>query len=1178
MGFFTVLIVGFIMAGAALALSELLRPKPPQERLRPAGLGDFQFPTAEEGRPVPTIWGTVKTKGPNVLWYGDLRQKPIKQTVKTGLFSSDEIIKGYRYFVGIQFGLCRGQIDAVKRVWIGDTEVASGSVQDGTFEIDKPRLFGGNDFGNGGVSGTMRIISGTESQTANTYLSSFQSPTPAYRGTSQAVWEGGYFGNSTSIKPVAFEVARFPNQLGLTGGKEIVNSNDANPAAVLYEILTDDDWGFGFPALDIDVSNFQTAGDTLYTEGNGFSFILDNFREATDVLNELQRQIDGIVYLDQSTGKFKINLARGGYDIDTVPQIDSTNIVEVRNFTRGTWEQTSNQVRINFSDRVLDYKNTFAQDHDLANQLIQAGELITVTESFPGVKDKTLAKNIAARQIKTLALPLAQASIVVDRSLWELVPGDVVAWTDSVLGFTKLAMRVKRIDFGDLINGRIELELTEDVFEFATGSFGDPDDTRWTAPTQSVAAIPAAEQTIFEAPYAFTRRDQTLPGVIDRIWAGGRAQTGSEVSLRLYQRNHPTTPAGSYTLSGEIFDFLFIGELRTAVSAGAANPGTVSVDPDPDALADIRDAFTASPAKTDIGQNLVNLIKIGDEFMAVTSVTDQTTYVDLNSTYRGLLDTVPADHAINDPVFLVFVAGGLSFDTIPQTNVVDVQLRGTSRTDEVTEGAATTVQIQMANRARRPYPPAELLLNGTRFDDPVDYDDLKAGGSTLDDRGVEVDFNRKDFRNLDEVQSTENDAADIISDFPAANTHQSRVELLGGSMATGLISAWRLEEASGTRSDNVGTADLTDNNGVTQTTGPANLGNAARFTRADTEYLSSADASLDMGDETFTIAMWVRLRTGTLNLNQGGMGKWHSTGSNLREYGLFYVGGGTQRWRMGVQDSGGTTAVISAPSAPTAEQWHLVIGWHDPVANLVYIQFDNGTVQSIAHSTGVNTLTAQDFEIGRTNLNTIDQHLDGDVAFAAVWDRLLTEEERALLWNAGAGQQDPFEEGLLLAFDWADQNSVHFSRTKILEQTGGEKPTGLEVLVKSRHTFEETVYEAIQNLDWPFDLDTSTLDNDDNLGNLDDSEISPVYTAPDTGTYTFNIGTALSTGDVEARINGGSWTQVIAATNSTGTLVGVTASDTIEVQHLQTGGGTNSTFLEVVPPTSTAGAYAILVY
>ena len=165
-----------VMAVGAMVLSELLKPKPKIENARPAGLGDFKFPTAEEGRPIPIVFGTVKQEGPNVVWYGDFRQAAIKKTMKTGMFSKKSYVTGYRYYFGAQCGLCLGQIDAVRRVWVGDTEVWSGTVQDGTIDINLPELLGGDDFGSGGMVGTFRVHSGSTTQAVNSYLGTFQTP------------------------------------------------------------------------------------------------------------------------------------------------------------------------------------------------------------------------------------------------------------------------------------------------------------------------------------------------------------------------------------------------------------------------------------------------------------------------------------------------------------------------------------------------------------------------------------------------------------------------------------------------------------------------------------------------------------------------------------------------------------------------------------------------------------------------------------------------------------------------------------------------------------------------------------------------------------------------------------------------------------------------------------------
>jgi hypothetical protein len=61
----------------AALVSVALAPKSPAPK--PAELSDLDAPTAEEGRPIPVIFGAVLLRGANVVWYGDLEAEPIKK-------------------------------------------------------------------------------------------------------------------------------------------------------------------------------------------------------------------------------------------------------------------------------------------------------------------------------------------------------------------------------------------------------------------------------------------------------------------------------------------------------------------------------------------------------------------------------------------------------------------------------------------------------------------------------------------------------------------------------------------------------------------------------------------------------------------------------------------------------------------------------------------------------------------------------------------------------------------------------------------------------------------------------------------------------------------------------------------------------------------------------------------
>ena len=75
MGLVILAIIALVLMVIATILAMVLQPVPPPPHA--AGLSDFQAPTAEAGRPVPVIFGTVMLKAPNVVWYGDLFTDPI---------------------------------------------------------------------------------------------------------------------------------------------------------------------------------------------------------------------------------------------------------------------------------------------------------------------------------------------------------------------------------------------------------------------------------------------------------------------------------------------------------------------------------------------------------------------------------------------------------------------------------------------------------------------------------------------------------------------------------------------------------------------------------------------------------------------------------------------------------------------------------------------------------------------------------------------------------------------------------------------------------------------------------------------------------------------------------------------------------------------------------------------
>lgn len=69
-----------VAAVALVALSLILMPKP--KAPKPDIAKDLDDPTAEAGKPIPVVFGTITVKGLNCLWFGD--KSMVTYKVKAG--------------------------------------------------------------------------------------------------------------------------------------------------------------------------------------------------------------------------------------------------------------------------------------------------------------------------------------------------------------------------------------------------------------------------------------------------------------------------------------------------------------------------------------------------------------------------------------------------------------------------------------------------------------------------------------------------------------------------------------------------------------------------------------------------------------------------------------------------------------------------------------------------------------------------------------------------------------------------------------------------------------------------------------------------------------------------------------------------------------------------------------
>ena len=220
---------------------------------------------------------------------------------------------------------------------------------------------------------------------------------------------------------------------------------------------------------------------------------------------------------------------------------------------------------------------------------------------------------------------------------------------------------------------------------------------------------------------------------------------------------------------------------------------------------------------------------------------------------------------------------------------------------------------------------------------------------------------------------------------------------------------WPLNEASGTRVDDVGSNDLTDTNTVASAAGV--FGNAADFEAGNSESLDSASTSdLQTGDVDFLWRAWVKLEsvpTFPVLLRKG------NAGNAAREYVLFYDHVSSRlTWEVCSAGSTATQVLANTAGALSTGTWYLVHAWHDSVNNQIGVSA-NGVTDTAAHSDGVRSSTGA-FNLGAgTDQSIYWDGLIDDVVLLKGY--LLSAAERAQDYQGGGG----------VAFArWSDTNGL----------------------------------------------------------------------------------------------------------------------------------------------------------
>ena len=211
---------------------------------------------------------------------------------------------------------------------------------------------------------------------------------------------------------------------------------------------------------------------------------------------------------------------------------------------------------------------------------------------------------------------------------------------------------------------------------------------------------------------------------------------------------------------------------------------------------------------------------------------------------------------------------------------------------------------------------------------------------------------------------------------------------------TNLVSWWGLDETSGTRADSYAANHL-DSSNTGSDTGKQGL--AAHFT--PNQYLSSADtAGLSMGDMDFTLGGWVNLNT--LSGLRTILAKGSNSGANKDYEYILEYDNSTGKFYFGIGN--GTTYGEVVNTTPAQYTWYFLTAWYNSTTDMMYLQVNNGSPSGVSYSQGSFDSTYP-LSVGRLG-GYHGGYMNGLVDEVFLYKRVLTDGERAWLYNAGNGR------------------------------------------------------------------------------------------------------------------------------------------------------------------------------
>lgn len=257
-----------------------------------------------------------------------------------------------------------------------------------------------------------------------------------------------------------------------------------NPANCLLDYLRSTRYGCGIPNEKIDVDSFKIAAEKFDQNIDYSSTQRGKAMTMNAVIDPLQPVIDNLkilvngcrAMLPYVNGRYKLIVDDGGnatditsatvtvaYDVDNDTL---TGPITLQGETKGS---KYNQVIVNYIEPSLNFTNQQVIHKVDADKTADNDEELTGEFTFPTLTNKAIAREMA-RMIYDKSRSQRAITFTATPQLIDIIPGDIIRVTDSILNLNLTAFRVIASKITKEMNVEIEaVEHFANAYPFVTG-------------------------------------------------------------------------------------------------------------------------------------------------------------------------------------------------------------------------------------------------------------------------------------------------------------------------------------------------------------------------------------------------------------------------------------------------------------------------------------------------------------------------------------------------------------------------------------------------------------------------------------------------------------------------------------------------------------------------------------